>query len=486
MELEVQTKYGPLKGRSRDGVYVWKGIPYAKPPIDELRFAAPVSPEPWTEVREAYTYGPENIQPRQQMDLFGNKQPVPEESEDCLYLNVWAPEDPGDVPLPVMVWIHGGAFVGGSGSNLIYDGSKLANRGKVIVVTLNYRLGPFGFMHLSPLGDGFTSNCGLLDQIAALIWVKDNISAFGGNPDAVTIFGESAGSMSVAALLAMPEAQGLFHRAIMQSGASQALSADQASSITGGLLNILGIHPDEAQKLKALPAQDIFMAAERLKAQYGNGLGLLFQPVIDSNTLPAAPIAAIKNGVADDIPLLIGTNLDEGALFFRPDSPLMGEEELIKAMAMMTGAPNAAEIARSYPRTTEGQAQIMTDLYFWRSAVKFAQEQSEHAPVWMYRFDWTLPSHPVLNKAIHAAEIPFVFNNLELFSQGGVSVDSDTQQLADRIQGAWISFAYGSSPDIEGTEWLPYNKENRNTLLLNHELTLIGDPDRKKRELLGI
>ncbi|WP_223069107.1 carboxylesterase/lipase family protein [Paenibacillus caui] len=486
-KLRIETKQGMVEGREENGVRVWKGIPYAKPPVGELRFHAPVAPEPWDGIREAFSFGTVSLQPSSQgAGLFDSGAEPPEVSEDCLYLNVWAPDEPLEAQLPVMVWIHGGAFVAGSGSLPLYDGTRFAQRGKVIVVTFNYRLGPFGFLHLAPLGGSFASNAGLLDQIAALKWVQDNIAAFGGDPNKVTVFGESAGSMSIAALLAMPAAKGLFRQAIMESGASQALPDDGASAIAGGMLQLLGIAPHEAERLKTLPAEQILAAGERLKQQAGGELMMLFQPVVEGNTLPLDPLTAIRNGAAKDIPLLIGTNRDEGALFIRPDSPVMNEEELVQAIKLMTGIEGAEVIARSYPLSTEGQEQLMTDLYFWRSAVQFALGQSEHAPVWMYRFDWTLPSHPLLGKAIHAGEIVFVFNNLEHLKAVGVHADPSMQQLADRIQDAWISFAVYGTPDTEELPWPAYDPHNRTTMIFNNHCEAVKDPDAPKRAMFGL
>ncbi|WP_211747779.1 carboxylesterase/lipase family protein [Paenibacillus sp. Marseille-Q4541] len=485
-ELQVSTKYGVLKGQNINGVSVWKGIPYAKPPVNELRFEAPEHPDIWEGVKEAFQFGPESIQPRMEDGLFSIPGYKPEESEDCLYLNVWAPEHDSGKKLPVMVWIHGGAFVTGSGSTPFYDATQFVKRGEVIVVTINYRLGPFGFMHLSPLGESFISNAGLLDQIAALEWVKDNIAVFGGDGDAVTIFGESAGSMSIAALLAMPKAKGLFKQTIMQSGASQHLSAEQAAQVTAGMLETLGVSSAEVHQLKTLPAEQILAAGERLKQQTGAGLALLFEPVVDQATLPKSPIQAIEDGDAGGVRLLIGTNLDEGALFIRPDTPIVHDDDIVKAMELMTGIRDEQGIAYRYPKTTDGQAQLMTDIYFWRSSVLFAAAQTEHAPVYMYRFDWALNGHPLLNKAIHAAEIVFVFNNLHLLKSMKIIPNDSMQKLAYHMQDAWIAFAKGESPDLKDLMWPPYTKEERSTMIFNTATKVVQDPDREKRVQFGI
>lgn len=483
-KLQIATGYGLIEGTTQAGVRVWKGIPYAKPPVGDLRFEAPVSPEPWEGVREAYAFGPRSVQPWDEAGgLFGSGE-TPVFSEDCLYLNIWAPQEVPEAGLPVMVWIHGGAFVTGASSIPLYDGSRFVQRGGVIVVSLNYRLGPFGFLHLAPLGEGFVSNAGLLDQVAALRWVQENIAAFGGDPSRVTVFGESAGSMSIAALLAMPAAKGLFAKAILESGASQVLPTAQAGAVAGGMLKLLGLSPQEADKLKALPAEQILAAGEQLKQQAGDPLALLFQPALDGSVLPEEPLAAIRQGAAKDIPLVIGTNRDEGALFIRPNSPVLPEEQVIKMMELVAGIEDSKDIIRAYRHDTEGQAQIMTDAYFWRSSVLFAAAQSRFAPVWMYRFDWTYPGHPLLGKAIHAGEIAFVFHTLEVLKGLGVEVQPHMQQLADAMQDAWISFAVRETPSAAALPWPAYEEKDRATLIFNDQCEIVYNPEADKRALL--
>ncbi|WP_440114614.1 carboxylesterase/lipase family protein [Paenibacillus sp. QZ-Y1] len=484
-DLQVNTRYGTVQGDLLHGTSVWKGIPYAKPPVGELRFQAPASPESWDGVREAKQFGPENIQPRNhQAEGISGEPPV--ESEDCLYLNIWTPDKESNNPLPVMVWIHGGSFVSGAGSQPMYDGTQFALRGDVIVVTINYRLGPLGFLHMAPLGEGFASNVGLLDQIAALQWVQDNIEAFGGDSNNVTVFGESAGSMSIAALMAMPSAKGLFHRAIMQSGASQFVPAEQASAIRDGMLKVLGVTPSDLQKLKTVPVEQIIAAGETVKQQSGTGMALLFQPVLDGVTLPKAPLQAVDEGSAQDIPVLIGTNLHEGSLFIQPHVPYSKEIDMVQAVDFMTpDLENRVAIADSYPKTADGQAQMMTDLFFWRSAVQYATAQQKHAPVWMYRFDWVMPEHPLLRKSIHSIDIFFAFHTLPVLKFMNAEPDAAAAELADKVQDAWISFAKNGKPETAGVDWPAY-EQDRATLIFNHDIELIHDPEASKRELLGL
>ncbi|WP_308722573.1 carboxylesterase/lipase family protein [Paenibacillus polysaccharolyticus] len=483
-ELQVQTKYGTVQGELLHGASVWKGIPYAKPPVGELRFRAPVQPESWEGIRQATEFGPENIQPRHDSEWMDGQKPP--ESEDSLYLNIWAPEKENSQPLPVMVWIHGGSFVTGSGSLPVYDGTQLAVRGDVIVVTINYRLGPLGFLHMAPLGDSYVSNAGLLDQVAALQWVKDNITAFGGDPGQVTVFGESAGSMSIAALMAMPAAKGLFQRAIMESGASQLMPSEQASALREGMLKALGVDRDNLAKLNSIPVEQIMAAAETVKQQSGAGMALLFQPVLDGETLPQIPLQAVHEGSAQGVSVLIGTTLHEGSLFIQPDVPFSNEIDMVQGVDFMTpDLENRVAIADSYPKTADGQAQVMTDMFFWRSALQYASAQQKHAPVWMYRFDWVMPEHPLLKRAIHSIEMFFVFNTLDALKFMKAVPDEAAKMLALKVQDAWISFAKNGKPETAGIEWPEY-REDRATLIFNHEIEVVHDPEASKRELLGV
>ncbi|MCP9297601.1 carboxylesterase/lipase family protein [Bacillus halotolerans] len=481
-ESVVKTQYGTVKGISKNGVQTWKGIPYAKPPVGQLRFKAPDPPAAWEGVLDATAYGPVCPQPP---DLLSYSYPeLPRQSEDCLYVNVFAPDTPGK-NRPVMVWIHGGTFYLGAGSEPLYDGSNLAAQGDVIVVTLNYRLGPFGFLHLSSIDEAYSNNLGLLDQTAALKWVKDNISAFGGDPENVTVFGESAGGMSIAALLAMPAAKGLFQKAILESGSSRTMTEEKAANTAHAFLRILGIDRYQLDRLHTVSAEDLLKAADQLrKTENENIFQLFFQPALDPKTLPAEPEKAIAEGAADGIPLLIGTNRDEGYLFFTPDSEVHSQETIDEALEYLLGQPLAKKAAELYPRSLESQIHIMTDLLFWRPAVACASAQSRYAPVWMYRFDWH-PDKPPYNKAFHALELPFVFGNLNgLKRMVQADITDEVKQLSHTIQSAWLAFAKTGNPSCEDVQWPAYTEDKRETLILNSELSIEHDPDGEKRKKL--
>lgn len=482
VNIQVSTKNGDLQGVETEGIFSWKGIPFAQPPVGALRFRAPQPPQCWKGIRDASQFGSVCLQPERLAEgIFGSRVGQPAPSEDCLYLNVWAPK--ADAPCPVMVWIHGGAFVTGSGSMSLYDGTALAREG-VIVVTINYRLGPFGFLHLSPLGEELVSNAGLLDQIAALQWVQDNIRAFGGDPDNVTIFGESAGAMCIAALLAMPSAKGLFHKAVLQSGASQTMNEVGALGIAEAMLRELGVDASNRERLFALPAETIVVAGYKLHEQFRySGMSLLFQPVVDEHSLPVEPQKAIEHGVAQNVAVMIGTNRDEGAYFVREPKHLVSAEAAAQVVQVMTDLPDAVEISSRYAVSVEGQAQLMTDVYFWRSAVQYASAQAAHAPVWMYRFDWCLPGHPFLDKAVHGAEIAFVLHNLHLLEKMNIPLTDDIERLSRLMRTAWVSFARSGNPSTPELNWSAYELNERATAIFNNDTAIVHDPDTEKRSL---
>ncbi|CAM4368951.1 carboxylesterase/lipase family protein [Saccharibacillus endophyticus] len=479
----IETKQGQLRGASANGVKSWKGVPYAQPPIGDLRFRAPHPPAEWDGVRDALAFGSIALQAQPPEDsIFAS--PGVTMSEDCLYLNVWTPEDAGE-RLPVMVWIHGGSFISGSSSLPLYDGTQLALRGGCVVVSLNYRLGPLGFMHLSPLGEGFDSNAGLSDQVQALEWVKNNIAAFGGDPGNVTLFGESAGSMSIAAVLAMPAAKGLFHKAIMQSGGAQSMSSAQGEIVAAAFLRRLGVDGGNLERLKTFSPQELLTATAEMRPAEGEEWPALpFQPVVEPETLPQEPLSAVSQGAAEGIPLIIGTNHDEGDFFMRDESQLASPEEFAHMIRALTGVEDAEAWTSRYAPTVQGQARAMTELYFWRSSLAFAEAQSRYAPVWMYRFDWTLPGHPFFGKAVHAAEMPFVFGNLVLLPRIGIRVEPAMQNLADAMRGAWQAFAASGDPSLPSLPWARYETEARQTMIFDHNPMPQNDPERAKREAL--
>lgn len=482
--LIVESTYGKLQGEQVNGVCSWKGIPYAKPPVGPLRFRAPELPDSWEGTRDATSFSPVAPQSRRDiMEFFGND--ISNVNEDCLYLNVWSPAA-DDKKRPVMVWIHGGAFVAGSGSSNWYDGTSFANQGDVVVVTINYRLGVLGFLHLGEIGgaDYATSgNCGILDQVAALQWVQENISKFGGDPNNVTIFGESAGAMSVGTLLGFPSAQGLFQKAILQSGAAANVhTAETATKVAGHLLAALQIEPTNLSKLEDMPVEQLLQAADLLPA-------MSLQPVIDGVSLPKHPEEAIAEGSAKDVTTLIGTNKDEFTIFTHFDPEWKNADDTkVKALFDKTFGQLVPLISQHFaanvPLGQELFNKLVTITVFTHPARKLAELQAKQgAPVWMYRFDWETPVFNGVLKATHALEIPFVWNNLDDANTINFTGDSPERQLlANQMHQAWINFAWNGDPNTTDLpEWPDYDLSNRSTLIFNRESAVENDPNRIER-----
>jgi para-nitrobenzyl esterase len=481
-QVTIETSVGRVAGIEVDGVRVFRSIPFAQ----AERFAPPARPTPWSGVRSAVEPGPVAPQnPSVLGPLIGVD--LRTASEDCLTLNVWTP---GPGRRPVMVWIHGGAFVMGAGSQPIYDGAQLARRGDVVVVTLNYRLGALGFLRLDDLAPGVlpaAGNQGLLDQIAALEWVRDEIAAFGGDPRQVTVFGESAGAMSVATLLAVPRAQGLFCRAILQSGAANfTATRDMAAEVGHAFLRELGLAPSEAARLREAPLSRLLEAQERtfLEHTRAGRLGLPFAPVVDGDVLPAHPLVAIGQGVAREIPVLAGTNLDENKLFAVSDggARTLDEPRLLRRLVRNLPGPVAERGARAEQavavyreaRRARGESTtppelwsaIETDRVFRYPVTRLAELARTHQPgVYAYLFTWTSPLLDGALGACHALELPFVFGTLTdpriaAFTGGG----PDAEALAGRVQEAWLAFARTGDPG-----WPAYDVTRRATMLLGRQ-----------------
>ncbi len=441
-------------------------MPFAPAPFGERRFAAPGPPPSWDGERDATRYGPTAPKPPYPVpiDAILPEPVIP--GEDCLNLNVWAPDPLGDAG-PVLVWIHGGAFVNGSGAVPAYDGTAFARDG-VVCVTINYRLGVDGFA----LIDGTVANRGLLDQIAALEWVRDNIAAFGGDPGNVTIAGESAGAMSVGALIAMPRARGLFRRAILQSGAgNHALTPETAGRVTAALAQRLGVAPTAAA-FAAVPidrltaeqaALTVQIGAEPLADKWGEIVTNLmpFEPVIDGDVLPSLPLDAIRAGAGAELDVLIGTNLEEHALFLVPSGlvDLINDDALAYTLGLIGTEPGRIRPVYG-PDGAPGEVLLaaLTDWFFRIPAVRVAEARAERgAPTHVYEFGWRSPLFAGRLGACHALEIPFVFDVLDAPETSLIAgPDRPPQQLADEMHAAWTAFVRGGRPG-----WDPYLPDRR-------------------------
>jgi para-nitrobenzyl esterase len=482
MEPVVDTVYGKVRGRAAGGIASFKGIPYAAPPFGVNRLCPPARAEAWEGVRDALVYGatvPKPPYPKPYDELI--PEPVIA-GEDCLNLNVWTP-DPGRAGLPVMVWIHGGAFVNGTAAVPLYAGDRFARDG-VVCVTINYRLGCEGFLLL----DGASPNRGLLDQIAALEWVQENIAAFGGDPGNVTIFGESAGAMSVTTLLAMPKAAGLFRRAIPQSGAGHhALPPGTAALVTAELAQRLGIAATR-EGFAAVPADQLVSAQEQLSADIAAQPDpgrwrevaanmMAFEPVVDGQILPARPIDGIAAGHGRGVDLLVGTNRDEHRLFLVPTGVADATNDTIVQMtagAFGLGEPGLAAYTAGSTSAGDTLAAILTDWFFRIPAIRLAE--THQGPAYMYEFTWASPAFGGRLGACHALEIGFVFDTLDAEQGEALYGSSPPAELAAAMHKAWIDFARSGQPG-----WDAYTPATRATMTFGLTSTLSHDPRPQQR-----
>lgn len=487
----VNTKSGPVQGVERDGITVFRGIPFAEAPVGALRLKPPVARAPWTATLVAEHAGPlapQNPSPLESM-LGAGQPPI---GDDCLSLNIWTPAADG-AKRPVLFWIHGGGFVTGAGSTPWYDGTKFATQHDVVVVTINYRLGALGFLHLADLAgpewEG-SGNLGVLDQAFALKWTSENIAAFGGDPANITIFGESAGGMSVGTQLGLPAATGLFKRAIAQSGAAGHVhDRETATAVARRFLEILGVDPKDVAKLQELPTADILAAQEQVNAERSDigGAGLPFMPCVDGTTLPVGPQQAVKDGRARGVDLLVGTNLDETTLFtlMDPSFSSFDDAKLAKRFGGFFGEERAAEALDAY-RKDRGDATpgdvynaALTDRVFRVPSVRLANAQQPNGSTYVYLFTWQSTAFDGKLRACHALEIPFVWDNLD---QTGVTfltgpITDDMRHLATTMNEAWAAFARTGNPSTSTlAAWPKWDPETRPTMVIDTDSAVELDP----------
>ena len=503
----TNTESGKVRGYIHNGIRTYKGIPYAQ----AGRFMPPAKTKPWTGVRSSMTYGPvcplidptTSVQDESEF-LFHHDWGYT--SEECLVLNVWTPGINDGKKRPVMFWIHGGGFTAGSSQELpSYDGENLSKKGDVVVVSINHRLNILGFLDLSAYGAQYKSsaNLSILDMAAALEWVKANIANFGGDPDNVTIFGQSGGGAKVNTLMAMPAAKGLFHKAINQSGSFRTamLEKSETQRIAAEVLNQLGLKPEQVDSLQTIPYPKLADAgkkalkiiAEKMKAEGKPvvGFGLNWGPSRDGEVLPYQLFSNEAFELSKNIPLLVGTTKNE----FMPSLGTglsNGSVEKIRELVQKQYGEKAdayiAAVKKAYPRDTKPSDLIDIDTRFRPGAVLQANLKSAvsgGAPVYMYLFTWQSPTLDGKYKATHCMELPFMFNNIAR-CQEMTGVGKTAEVLAGKMSQAWINFARTGNPNHPGLpKWAAYNAQNTATMFLDNQCMVKPQHDAALMELVA-
>jgi para-nitrobenzyl esterase len=486
----IETTNGKVEGVRQNDIHIFKGIPYAAPPVGDRRWLAPEPVEPWTGVFQARSFGsvvPQGPSPLENI-MMGFK-PEESQSEDCLFLNIWSP-GLDDARRPVLFWIHGGGFRRGAGSRPIYDGSSLLKRGDTVLVTINYRLGPFGFLSLNEATGGritATGNEGMLDQIMALEWVRDNIATFGGDPNNVTVFGESAGGMSIGALLSMPRAQGLFHKAILQSGAANtAHTVDRAQMVTEQFLKLADLKTDDVDALRSVTAERLVTADNEFIPGF-----MPWQPVIEGTILLKSPLEAIRAGSGGEIPIMVGSTLDEWKLMagLNPEITALDENGLMEQCKDLIPANKVEGMIEIYRSALERRGveitpgeiflAIQTDRVFRIPAIRLAEaHQRNNQLAFNYLFTWTSPAFEGKLGACHAIDVGFVFGTHEdKFFGSGPKADA----LSEKVQDGWVTFARTGNPSCDSLGEWPEYKESKATMLLGAQCTAAEAPYEEER-----
>jgi para-nitrobenzyl esterase len=491
----VETASGKVRGVIQGGTHVFRGIPYGASTAGSNRFMPPRKPEPWPGVRDVFQNGPTAPQLSGPINtLILNHTPTAPKGEDCLVINIFTPGVNDARKRPVMVWLHGGGFAGGAGTPLAFDGTDLARSGDVVVVAVNHRLNIFGFLYLADLGgENFadSGNAGLLDIVAVLGWVRDNIAQFGGNPGNVTLFGQSGGGLKISTLLGMPPAKGLFHKAIIESGSAlKGISREDANKTAERILAKLSLGKDQVDELQKLPVERLLSAIDTRGAAPGTP-PLALGPVVDGRSLPRDPFDPTAPDISADVPLIIGSVNTEGTFFTPPDSPLFSLDEAGMRMRLTPRYGEATDklidlYRKEMPNATPSQIYFLITA-FPAAAITQAERKVAQgkAPVYMYLFTWETPVEGGRRYSPHTIELPFVFNNV-VEQPEEVGNGPELQPLADKVSGAWTAFARTGVPGAAGTpKWLPYTATERATMIINNQWKFVNDPRREARLIVN-